>query len=238
MDASSGITLDFDIPANRSVTLQGTKAGDAFLLLGFLDPPPSVPLKRIQLPADTRIGVHTPDTGRPAVWRLRIQTLDVGELLVCSPVAPRVSRFSHYADQAAGFSWGRGWSSVNDVNASSGKAARAMEGTTGPEGAFSTAFLPAPGAYDVWYRVRVTQSSGTKEEMTLGLVDSDVGQYLASVTLRPNQVGANYKWVLVGSNVTVPSGHLVKFQTNVVSRLSTDWYLDQAAVVPAGSPPS
>jgi hypothetical protein len=238
MDASSGVTVDFDIPANRSVILQGTKTGDAFLLLGFLDPPPSVPLKRVHLPADTRIGVHTPDTGRPAVWRLRIQTLDVGELLVCSPVAPRVSRFSHYVDQAAGFSWGRGWSTVNDVNASNGKAARAAEGTSGPEGAFSTGFLPAPGIYDVWYRVRVTQNSGTKDEMTLGLVDADVGQDVASVTLRPNQAGKGYKWVLVGSNVMVPSGHLVKFQTNVVSRLSTDWFIDQALMVAAGSPPS
>jgi hypothetical protein len=172
------------------------------------------------------------------VWRLRIQTLDVGELLVCSPVAPRVSRFSHYVDQAAGFSWGRGWSAVNDVNTSNGKAARAVEGTTGPEGAFSTAFLPAPGIYDVWYRVRVTQNSGTKDEMTLGLVDSDVGQYVASVTMRPNQAGTGYKWVLVGSNVMVPSGHLVKFQTNVVSRLSTDWFIDQALMVAAGSTPS
>jgi hypothetical protein len=236
VDSSLGSTFDFEIPGNQSLTLQATKGGDAFLLLGFLDPPPSVPLKRVRLAPNTLTSVHIPDTGQSTIWRLRIQTLDVGALDVCSAVNPRVSRSDHYADRAGGFTLGPGWSAVADPAASSGRAAMAAFGAPGPQGAFGSGFLPAPGSYDVWYRVRVSQAAGVKEEMTLGVVDIDTSKFLASTTLRPIQLRSAYSWVLVAANVVAPEGHLIRFQANVAARLSTDWFIDGATMVPAGSP--
>jgi hypothetical protein len=82
----------------------------------------------------------------------------------------------------------------------------------------------------------VGDNSGKTPEMVLAVVDLDAGRYVASATLRPNQVRTSYTWVLVASGITPAAGHHARFQTNIASRLSTDWYLDQVLMVPAGTP--
>jgi hypothetical protein len=237
VDSSAGSTLDFAVPQDQSIFLQSSKAGDAFLFLGFMDPAPSTPLKRFALPPSAPVWVHLPNTGQPAVWRLRIQTLDVGALRVCSPVSPRVSRADRFYVEFASVMLGSGWSSVPDAGASSGKTARAVEGTLGPDGAFSSGFVPTPNAYDIWFRIRVKKNSGHTPEMTLGVVDVDANKYLVSTTASPDQFGSEYKWILVAANVNPTPGHLLRFQSNVVTKLSTDWYVAQALMVATGSAP-
>jgi hypothetical protein len=43
--------------------------------------------------------------------------------------------------------------------------------------------------------------------------------------------------VLIASDVTPTPGNLTRFQTNIPAKLSTDWYVDAALMIPAGSPP-
>jgi hypothetical protein len=235
VDSSQGSTLDFQVPNDRWVMMQSSKAGDAFLFLGFVNPPPSEPLKRVALTASKPVWVHLPNTGKQAIWRLRIQTLDVGTLLVCSEVNPQVSRPSRYFDQAASFTLGSGWSSVADPAASSGRAVKAAAGASGP-GAFGVGFVPTPGTYDIWYRVRVANSSSDKPQMIFALVDMDANRYIGSATFNPSQFKTTYTWVLVASDITPTPGNLMRFQTNISAKLTTDWYVDAALMIPAGSP--
>src|SRR5207302_5240125 len=108
-------------------------------------------------------------------------------------------------------------------------------GTPGPEGAFGDSFTPSPGAYDIWYRVRVADSASTNPEMLLTLVDLDANTYTSVASFSPDQVGTAYRWMRVASNVTPVGNHSVRFQTNLAAKLSTDWYVDEAAMVPAGT---
>jgi hypothetical protein len=235
VDTTKGSALDFRIPNDQTVVLQSSKSGKAFLFLGLMNPPSPVPVKAVEVPASTPIQVHLPNTGHPVMWRLRIQTLDVGMLHVCSQLAPEVSKLSQYGDVAASFTLGPGWSYGPDVAATTHWAARAAGRTSGPEGAFDDGFIPAPGAYDIWYRVRVSNNTGKTPEMLLAVVDLDANRYMASAAFRPSQVFIAYSWVLIASNVTPPANHKIRFQTNIAAPLSTDWYLDKAVMVPAGT---
>jgi hypothetical protein len=237
VDSSAGSTLDFTIPQAESLELQSSKGGSAFLFLGFVDPPPSTPLKRLALPPSTPMWIHLPNTGLPVLWQLRVQTLDVGSLRVCSNVTPRISRPDRFYAELATATLGSGWSSVPDPAADSGKTAKAMAGTAGPEGIFTNGFVPTPSTYDLWFRIRVTKNSGQTPEMTLGVVDVDANNYISSTAVGPYQFGSAYKWVLVAANVKPTAGHVLRFQANVTSKLSTDWYLAEALMVAAGSAP-
>ena len=107
-------------------------------------------------------------------------------------------------------------------------------GTPGPEGTFSDSFTPTAGVYDLWYRVRVANHSGHIPEMVLTLVDMDAGSYVASATVRPDEARTTYSWVRVAPNLDLSKTHQMRFQTNIAAKLSTDWFVDEAALVPAG----
>lgn len=235
VDSSAGSNIDFQLHSSQSLMLRTTKDGDAFFFLGFLGQFPSLPLQRMSLAAMTPEWVHIPDTGKGVGWRLRVQTLSVGPVIVCSTASPTVSRPTNFNSNAASFTFGPGWSSVRDPAASNGSAARAAAGTPGPQGAFGTGFIPTPGSYDIWYRVRVASGSSTSGEMILGLVDLTANHYAATSTFRPNQATTSYTWLLVASGVELNQGDVVRFQTNIARRLTTDWYVDEALLVPAGS---
>jgi hypothetical protein len=235
VDSSTASTLEFQVPDNQTLTLQPTQAGYADLFLGFLNPPASPSLKRIDLQASEPLFLHVPNTGKPVVWQLWIRTTDVGTLRVCSDVAPMVTRLSRYVDPAASFTPGQGWSYVFDAASSNHWASKASAGTPGPEGAFGASFIPTPGVYDIWYRVRVADNSVKTPEMLLTIVDIDASRYMSAASFSPNQVGTAYRWVLVASNVTPATNHPMRFQTNIAAQLSTDWYIDEAAMVPAGN---
>lgn len=72
--------------------------------------------------------------------------------------------------------------------------------------------------------------------MILTVVDLNAGDYWSSASFSPSQVGTTYRWMLVASNVMPVSNHALRFQVNVAAQLSTDWYIDEAAMVPAGTP--
>lgn len=226
-------TLDLPVANDQSVVVQSSTTGQAILSLGFANPPPADPLKRIELPASVSLSIRVPNTGKPVVWQLRIQPVNVERLLVCQQI-PTATRPNRYSAEAASFTFGPGWSAVTEAAATTGRAARAAAGTIGP-GAFGGRFMPAAGPYDIWYRVRVANSSGSTAEMLLALVDVDANKYMASATLRPNQIGTAYSWVMVASNVTPTNGHQMRFQTNIAARLSTDWFVDEAVMVSAGT---
>jgi hypothetical protein len=236
VDTSTGSELNFKIPHGQTLVMQPSKAGKAFLFLGFMSTPSPVSVKTIDLAASTPVQMYLPDTGKPIIWQLRIQTLDLGTLQVCSQAAHQVARLSKYSDVAAAFTLGPGWTYGPDDGAMTHWAAKAASGTPGPEGAYDDGFVPVRGAYDIWYRVRVRDNKGNSPEIVLAVVDLDAGRYIASATLRPNQVRSSYTWLLIASSITPTPGHHVRFQTNIASRLSTDWYLDQVLMVPAGTP--
>lgn len=235
VDSSPVATLEFQIPDGQTVMLDATQAGTAFLYLGFLNPPGGVPVKRVAIPASTPEWIHLPDTGKHAVWRLRVEAIDLGALRVCSFSSPHVSSAGYFYGEAERFTLGPGWSTVPDPGANAGRSVKAAMGTPGPEGVFGDAFAPAPGSYDLWYRVRVSNNPPAKPEMLLGLVDVDTGSYAAAEIIPPSEATTRYGWLQVDSNLTFVPGHRLRFQANIASRLSTDWFIDEAALVPAGT---
>lgn len=235
-DSSAGTALDFQIPDDQLLMLESSKSGDAFLFLGFVNPASSEPVKSIKLQGSTPVFLHLPNTGKSIVWRLRIETLGLGNVSACSESPGRISRSTRYYSDAASFTLGPGWSPAPDVAADGNTAAKAAAGTPGPQGAFGGTFVPAPGAYDVWYRVRVAKWSDPTSQVVLGLVDVDASRYLAASTVPPIQFTDRYIWVLVASGVRPVGEDRIRFQTNITAKLSTDWYIDEAAMVPVGTP--
>jgi hypothetical protein len=67
------------------------------------------------------------------------------------------------------------------------------------------------------------------------LTDVTANAYVASKTVKPSEANTAYSWLQVASNVIPPGVHRVRFQINTSGALSTDWYVDEAIMVPAGS---
>jgi hypothetical protein len=239
VEPSQGSTLDFRVPSGQWVVLEPTKAGNILLSLSYLNPPAIRPLRQVTVQAAKPVWIHVPDTGKGADWRLRIQTAATNIVSVCSTAAIHLNLTPNnvYRAEATSFTFGNGWSSVSDTSASGGRAAKVSAGTGPSSGAFGTEFVPAPGQYEIWYRVRVTSNSGTTPQIILTLTDVSANVYTASTTFKPSHANTTYSWLLVASNVIPTSGHRVRFQINVSGALSTDWYVDEAMMVPAGSPP-
>jgi hypothetical protein len=171
------------------------------------------------------------------VWQSRIDAPSIGLIQLCGTSRLQILKSNNvYRAQADLFTFGRGWSSGTDVAATDGKSAKASSGTPPPNGAYGDDFVPAPRAYDIWYRVRVSAPSSGRPEMTLTLTDVTASRYMAAATFSAGQAGSAYSWLRVAANVTPTSGHSMRFQANVLAGLSTDWYIDAAVMVPAGAP--
>lgn len=128
---------------------------------------------------------------------------------------------------------GTGWSSVVDAAASGGHAAKAASGTlTGNSDLFGTAFVPAPGTYDVWFRVKVTSAAGSSAEMNLGLWDSTSSAFVGFTAFKANQSGTSYGWLRAATAVTPTAGHNMQFAAGTAATLGTDWFIDEAVLVP------
>jgi hypothetical protein len=237
VDPARGSTLDWRVPGGQWVALEPTRGGDILLSLSFLNPPAVQPLRKVSVQALKTEWVYVPNTGKGTDWRLRIQSAGTDVIRACSPVAAQltVRPRNVYSEQAASFTHGSGWSSVADASASGGRAAQISRVTGSSSGAFGTEFVPDPGSYDIWYRVRVTNNSGTAPQIILTLTDVSAYAYVASTTFKPSQANTVYSWLQVASNVTPTGGHRVRFQINTSGAPSTDWYVDEAIMVPAGS---
>lgn len=147
---------------------------------------------------------------------------------------------------------GTGWSVVANANASGGQEAKAASGTgSNQRDIFGNSLVPPAGAYDVWFHMRVTSSAGSTPEMTLGLWDDDggggAGAYTpgGSRTFSANQIPTTYtntgsNWVK--ANPTTPvvptPGHRMRFRATTAATLGTDWFVDEAVLVPISMLPS
>lgn len=130
-------------------------------------------------------------------------------------------------------SLGTGWSSVADGAASGGNTAKAASGTVAANAdTFGTSFVPAPGTYDAKFRVRVTSAAGAAAEMTLGLWDVTASAFVASTTFKANQAGTIYSWLVAASAITPTAGHNMQFRAVTALTLGTDWFIDEAVLLP------
>lgn len=239
VDSTAGSTMDFLVQDDQSLMLQSSEGGQATVFLGYEWPPTSQALHQVQLLPATREWMHLPNTGKPVVWRLRIQTGAVGMVELCGTADLEVYQTAnnlHSADAAAG-ALDSGWSSVPDAAATGGRSAVAARGTYASfrNDWFGAPVVPLSSAYDVWYRVRVASAAGATPEMTLGLWDDTSGAWVGSTEYRANQAGMDYRWLKVAARVTPLSGHYVVFIASFKDRLGTDWYVDEAVMLPAGS---
>jgi len=244
VDATAATTLDFQVTVGQQLMIESAKGGDISLFLSFLGPMSALPVQHVQLKPATPEWVHVPDTGKQTVWQLRIKTSPMGLLRVCgSPSLQLRQTVTYvYAGEAAGGLLGLGWSTVPDAATNTARAAKAARGSAPVKNnnyatdTFGATFTPDPGAYDVWYRLRVTSTVGTTAEMTLGLWDDTGVGWLGSTTYRANQIGTSYVWIKAAAGVVPVAGHFVQFQAYAASTLGTDWYIDRALMEPAGSP--
>ena len=234
VDSAAGTTMDLQVPDGRSIMLQSSKGGDAFLFLGFLSPPTTQPLQHVQLQPATREWVYLPNTGKPSVWRLRVGTTAIGTIQVCEPASPQRIQpatilYRALADAGA---LGPGWSPVADSLASTGQAAKASHGTfdSFQNDVFGSLVVPNRASYDVWFHVKVTSVGGATPEMKLGLWDDQGQVWVGSHNYAPNEISTDYSWVKVAAEVTPVAGHTVQFLASFTARLGTDWYIDEAVL--------
>jgi hypothetical protein len=246
VDSTAGSTIDLEVPNGQSIALRSTKDGEALFFLGFVGAPASKILQRVALSPSMPLWVYVPNTGKSALWRLRIQTTPVGSVRICGNASLSVDHYgsSPYRIEAAQGRLDRAWSVVPDPSASHGRAARLAGGTrvtSFTSDAFEHWTIPSPGLYDVWFRVRVANSAYTTPELDLGLWDGTDGVWVVSEHFAPSQAGTSYSWIKAGSGAMPKADHSVQFLATFTTRggpatLSTDWYVDEAVLVPVGSP--
>jgi hypothetical protein len=238
VDSTSGATMDLQVPSAESVMLKSARGGEALLFLGFVEPPTSRPLQRVMLQPAAPEWIYLPNTGKPTTWRLQVETIPMGMIEVCGNGTLQVShRGGVYRAKAETGQLGPLWSPVSDPSASNGRAAKAASGTaaTYKTNLFGN-FAPLPGKYDVWYRVRARSAAGTTPEMVLGLWDGESKDgWVASTAYSPNQVGTGYQWLKVATRISPNPAHNLQFMAAATPRAGTDWYVDQAVMVPSGS---
>lgn len=129
---------------------------------------------------------------------------------------------------------GTGWSSVVDAAASGGHAAKAASGTaSGNADLFGTSFVPTAGAYDVWFRVKVTSTASSTAQMLLGLWDATSSVFIGGgLIFAPNAISTSYVWVRLLSGATPTAGHNMQFRAVTNATLTTDWFIDEAVLLP------
>jgi hypothetical protein len=100
---------------------------------------------------------------------------------------------------------------------------------------FADAFTPVAGTYDVWYRVGVRSAAGAADEMVLGLWYDQNRNWVASTTYAPDKVATRYQWFKVATVTSPVPEHTYHFLASATLRVGTDWYVDEAVMLPAGS---
>jgi hypothetical protein len=241
VNSSGGLTLELGVLVGQPLMLRSSSGGNVFVFLGYLDPPTSEPMLRDFLQPSTSEWLHVPDTGQASMWRVAIRTDAIGKVEVCSAssaVASSDVDKMYFAEGAVG-KLDPGWQVLSDTSTPSGLTALALHGyQSAPytNDIFGMPTVPQSGAYDVWFRVKVKSSSGAAAEMTVGLWDDDKQMWLSSTPLEAAEVGTTYAWVEVAARVTPTPGHSVHFLVSFFRKLATDWYVDEAAMIPSDSP--
>lgn len=239
-DATEPSTLDARVPDGGSVMIEASRGGEAAFYLGTYASPMPRRVLDTNLSAATPEWVDVPNTGRGLLWQLRVRTQSAGQLLVCGGdrVQLRAGTSSLSASGASGSLVG-GWSSVSDPAAYAGFAARLPGGTTAPsQDAFGEPLVPPAGSYDVWFRVRAADAGGDSPELELGVIDVTTQSYVGATAYRPDQVRSSYSWVRAVTGMVPQPGDRLTFvavNSSNAAVLSTDWYVDEAQMVPAGA---
>ena len=242
LESAAALTLDAQVPDGESIMLRASRRADAAISLGVLGPPTSPPLLEASLSASTPEWIHLPNTGQPLLWRLRVRTSVPGELMVCGTDLLQFHiGTSLFSASAAGGSLDAPWASAHDSAAYTGLAARLPRGTAvRSRNLFGAPMVLTDGTYDVWYRARVADSNGTIPEMTLGLFDLSAQTWVGGKTYRASTLRNSYEWVkAVTGMVQRPGDRLVFIAESDPggAHLSTDWFIDEGVILPAGSPP-
>jgi hypothetical protein len=241
LDSSAGLTLDAQVREGDSMMLKASQGGSASISLGLFAPPRSLPLLDARLGQAMQEWVRIPNTGRSLQWRLRIKTQPVGDLQICGAERLQAhSGTSVFSAPAAGAGLDAGWTSVRDAGAYGGQAARLPAGTvtrSWRDAFMGTPTSVAPRPYDVWFRVRVANATSSEPEMVLGLLDFTTYSLVGQTTFRASDIGTSYTWVRAVKDVTPNTGRPLVFLAEFNSHtrpLSTDWFIDEAMMVPAG----
>jgi hypothetical protein len=74
--------------------------------------------------------------------------------------------------------------------------------------------------------------------MALGVIDVTTQSYVAATTFKPDQIRSSYGWVrAITGMVQRPGDRLMFVAVNPnAAPLSTDWFVDEALMLPAGAP--
>jgi hypothetical protein len=70
--------------------------------------------------------------------------------------------------------------------------------------------------------------------MTLGLWDVDAADWASSPKLKARQSGNTYSWIKVAAGIIPAPNHHVQFLATLEGTPGVDWYIDEAALLPAG----
>jgi hypothetical protein len=244
VDSSVGANLVFSATSSRPLMLRASSSGTALMYLGLMRAPGERPVNMVPLTAPLPEWLHLPDTGQPELWKVRIRTGPIGQLLVCGAHSIQIEVGSSVIDaEGSNGDLGPGWLPTPDPTAFGGLAALLPAGTQ--TGSFTNDLFGAPtsvrrGVYDVWYRVRVTDASGKTPEMKLGLFDTSSWDWLGASTYPASQLTPMYGWVRVARDVAINPDHKLQFLSqfsNLSSPLSTDWFIDRAVMVESGALP-
>lgn len=243
VNSAGGLTLDTQVSEGEAVMLVAGQSGDASLSLGMFDPPGSQAVIKTHLSQEVPERLSMPRTGKPVIWRLRVITTPSGGLQICGVSDIRAhSGVAVFSAEAAGAGLNTGWESAPDPAAFNDQAARLPAGTTTRtwrDAFIGTPTVVDPGSYDVWYRVRVADTSGASPEMNLGVFDLTAYVWLGETEYKANEFATSYRWVKAASAVTQSHRDQLVFVAEFNSHarpLSTDWFVDEAMAVPAGSP--
>lgn len=128
-----------------------------------------------------------------------------------------------------------GFISVADTGSSGGNVAKLPSGTAVGATATSAAFNLAAGAYDVWFRARVTSGSASVT-LRLGLYDSTTGWVAGQYTdYAPNSLVSTYAagpWLRVATAMQ-PTANPQQFRAEGINGSApTDFWVDEAFLVP------
>lgn len=236
-----GSTFDLEVSDRQPLTLRSNLETEARMSLGYLDPSMSAVILQAHVMPGVTEWVHLPDTGKAIIWHLRITTAGAETFQLCINGSLQVTgaAVNLYAAEASSGLLDPGWLSVPDVDARGGRSAEAPRGNSQSfrNDVFGPPVIPVSEPYDVWYRVRVASTAGSKADLTLGLWDDQGARWVGSTTYRSDQVGTSYSWIKVASGVTPVAGHSVQFIASLIRGPGTDWYIDEAVAVTAGSAP-
>lgn len=238
VDSGSGSAFDFQMPAGGRLVLQAEKGGQLAIFLWYLGNSPNTPLRQVPIPPQTPEWLYVPDTGQQTTWQVRLVTTQVGVINFCGPSSTQLRQTVNYKyrSSAATGVLGPGWTAVADQATPSHRAAKLAAGTSsGSQNTFGTPFSLPAASYDVWFRIKTSSGSSTAPEVTLGLWDDTAATLAGGEAFRPGQIANTYAWVKVAANTVPTEGHFFQYQARVISSSTSDWYIDEALVAPAGS---